>query len=178
VYAVVWQHRLYVERCPVVSHHIESCVPVSCYITAMPTWTTLLCGAVMAAPMWFFDSTPVGRLVNRFSRDVYSVDESLPFMLNIFLAQSAGLFGTLAVIAYSTSGVFLVALPPLGLLYYKLQVDVARASLPRLCPRFGGRVLTSLGSLLRSHRRCVHHSHRHARFFTARRRCTARPVAS
>lgn len=29
----------------------------------------------------------VGRIVNRFSRDQYSVDESLPFMLNIFLAQ-------------------------------------------------------------------------------------------
>lgn len=29
--------------------------------------------------MSFFDATPVGRLVNRFSSDLYAVDESLPF---------------------------------------------------------------------------------------------------
>lgn len=43
--------------------------------------------------MKFFDLTPTGRLINRFSSDTYTVDDSLPFILNILLAQTFGLFG-------------------------------------------------------------------------------------
>lgn len=41
----------------------------------------------------FFDVTPLGRLLNRFSSDTYTIDDSLPFILNILLAQLAGLIG-------------------------------------------------------------------------------------
>lgn len=37
--------------------------------------------------MTFFDVTPSGRVVNRFSRDAFSVDDPLPFHLNVLLAQ-------------------------------------------------------------------------------------------
>lgn len=37
--------------------------------------------------MTFFDITPSGRIVNRFSRDAFSVDDPLPFHLNVLLAQ-------------------------------------------------------------------------------------------
>ncbi|CAM9550945.1 unnamed protein product, partial [Sphacelaria rigidula] len=39
----------------------------------------------------FFDVTPSGRVVNRFSRDAFSVDEDLPFHLNVLLAQARDL---------------------------------------------------------------------------------------
>ena len=81
----------------------------------------IVCTAVLAAPLAFFDATPLGRLMNRFSRDQYAVDESLPFQLNIFLAQTGGLLGTLIVLAYTTEGVFVVVLPVLGAIYYLLQ---------------------------------------------------------
>ena len=42
---------------------------------------------VVAKPTSFFDLTPSGRIVNRFSRDAFSVDDPLPFHLNILLAQ-------------------------------------------------------------------------------------------
>lgn len=35
----------------------------------------------------FFDVTPSGRVVNRFSRDAFSVDDPLAFHVNILLAQ-------------------------------------------------------------------------------------------
>jgi ATP-binding cassette subfamily C (CFTR/MRP) protein 10 len=37
----------------------------------------------------------VGRILNRFSSDQYAVDDSLPFISNIFLAQTIGLIGTI-----------------------------------------------------------------------------------
>ena len=83
--------------------------------------------------MRFFDANPVGRLLNRFSRDTYSTDESLPFQLNIFLAQCGGLLGTLLVIAYATQGLFLAALPLLGAVYYALQVLWARGFVLEVC---------------------------------------------
>jgi ATP-binding cassette, subfamily C (CFTR/MRP), member 10 len=43
--------------------------------------------------MQFFDITPLGRILNRFSSDTYTIDDSLPFILNILLAQLFGLIG-------------------------------------------------------------------------------------
>ena len=34
-----------------------------------------LLGSVLAAPLSWFDVTPTGRIVNRFSQDVYTMDE-------------------------------------------------------------------------------------------------------
>lgn len=75
----------------------------------------------LQAPIHFFDVTPIGRIVNRFSSDVYSIDDSLPFIMNIFLAQIYGILGTIVVTCYGLPW-FVVLLLPLGLLYYKIQV--------------------------------------------------------
>ncbi|XP_015276967.1 PREDICTED: multidrug resistance-associated protein 7 [Gekko japonicus] len=82
---------------------------------------------IMKATMTFFDSTPAGRILNRFSSDLYCVDDSLPFMLNIFLANVFGLLGMLVMITYGLPWIGLVLLP-LAAVYYSIQRYYRRTS--------------------------------------------------
>uniref|UniRef100_A0A8C5GMU9 ATP-binding cassette, sub-family C (CFTR/MRP), member 10 n=1 Tax=Gouania willdenowi TaxID=441366 RepID=A0A8C5GMU9_GOUWI len=86
------------------------------------------------ATVTFFDTTPLGRILNRFSSDLYSIDDSLPFILNILLANIFGLLGMLVVISYGLPWVLLPLLP-LVLLYYRTQHFYRHTSreLKRLC---------------------------------------------
>ena len=79
-----------------------------------------LLSSILGATSAFFDSNPTGRLLNRFSSDVYGIDDSLPFIMNILFAQAFGLLGTLAVMSYSEP-YFIVVLFPLAWIYAGIQ---------------------------------------------------------
>ncbi|XP_053917428.1 ATP-binding cassette sub-family C member 10 isoform X2 [Cuculus canorus] len=81
----------------------------------------------LKATVTFFDTTPTGRILNRFSSDLYCVDDSLPFILNIFLANMYGLLGMLVIITYGIPWTGLVLLP-LGALYFSIQRYYRRTS--------------------------------------------------
>ncbi|XP_072239695.1 ATP-binding cassette sub-family C member 10 [Leuresthes tenuis] len=103
-------------------------------ICAASTIHNRLLDRVVKATVTFFDVTPLGRILNRFSSDLYSVDDSLPFILNILLANIFGLLGMLVVMSYSLPWV-LVPLLPLALLYHRTQHFYRHTSreLKRLC---------------------------------------------
>ncbi|PKU49112.1 multidrug resistance-associated protein 7 [Limosa lapponica baueri] len=82
---------------------------------------------VLKATVTFFDTTPTGRILNRFSSDLYCVDDSLPFILNIFLANMYGLLGMLVIITYGLPWIGLVLLP-LAALYFSIQRYYRRTS--------------------------------------------------
>ncbi|XP_056344269.1 ATP-binding cassette sub-family C member 10 [Oenanthe melanoleuca] len=75
---------------------------------------------ILKATVTFFDTTPTGRILNRFSSDIYCVDDSLPFILNIFLANIYGLLGMLVIITYGLPWIGLVLLP-LAVVYFLVQ---------------------------------------------------------
>lgn len=39
---------------------------------------TSLLDRIMRSPMYFFDTTPLGRIVNRFSKDIDTIDSTIP----------------------------------------------------------------------------------------------------
>ncbi|NWH34064.1 MRP7 protein, partial [Chloropsis hardwickii] len=75
---------------------------------------------VLKATVTFFDTTPTGRILNRFSSDLHCVDESLPFVLNIFLANIYRLLGMLVIMTYGLPWIGLVLLP-LAVVYFFIQ---------------------------------------------------------
>ncbi|XP_012285682.1 multidrug resistance-associated protein 7 [Orussus abietinus] len=75
---------------------------------------------IIRAKVQFFDVQPLGRLLNRFSSDTYTVDDSLPFISNILLAQVFGLIGTIIVTVYGLPWIFLI-LVPLVPIYHWIQ---------------------------------------------------------
>lgn len=76
---------------------------------------------ILHAPMGFFDTTPVGRIVNRFSKDINTIDTELPLTFLMTLDTFCVVLSTLIVISYSTP-YFLVAILPLAALYIFIQV--------------------------------------------------------
>ena len=86
-----------------------------------------LLGVILNAKTYFFDVTPTGRILNRFSSDLYTVDDSLPFILNILLAQVVGVVGPILVCAYAVPWIILV-LVPLAFILYDVQLRYRPAS--------------------------------------------------
>jgi ABC-type multidrug transport system fused ATPase/permease subunit len=79
-----------------------------------------LLSRVLRAPISFFDTTPLGRIVNRMSKDIYTVDESIPATWNGFLSTLVSVLVTLVTISYITPG-FMVILAPVLVSYYVSQ---------------------------------------------------------
>ena len=76
---------------------------------------------ILRLPMTFFDITPLGRIMNRLSKDIYGIDVKIPTSLRSFLAMFFDVLGVLVAVSYATP-LFLSVVPPLGALYFYIQV--------------------------------------------------------
>ncbi|KAL5011003.1 hypothetical protein ScPMuIL_013308 [Solemya velum] len=74
----------------------------------------------LRSPMSFFDTTPMGRLVNRFSQDIQTVDTELSLTFQMWMDSLFVVVSTFIVISYSTP-IFMSLLLPLGILYILIQ---------------------------------------------------------
>lgn len=84
--------------------------------------------SVMRAPMQFFDTTPIGRIISRFSRDVFGVDQLLPQSYSQFFSTVINLIGSYVLIAVIFPPFTGVAIP-VAIFYYLLQRFYNRTSL-------------------------------------------------
>lgn len=107
------------------------------FITAIAQFTATLTfnyGALRAAkyihdrllsqtlklPMSFFDTTPLGRIINRFSKDVDAVDNALPQSLNGLLAEVFRVVAIFGIISFSTP-MFLTVIIPVFVAFFFIQ---------------------------------------------------------
>lgn len=72
-------------------------------------------------PQSFFDTTPIGRIINRFSKDIYIIDEALPATVLMLLGTVFVSLSTIIVIISSTP-IFAVVIAPLAFIYLFVQV--------------------------------------------------------
>jgi ATP-binding cassette subfamily C (CFTR/MRP) protein 1 len=99
---------------------IVICTWVFCGIRAARSTHDNLLENIMKLPLSFFDTTPLGRIMNRFSKDQYTVDEVLPQSFIVYIRTLFTVMGILAIqIIGNPFFVFLII--PLALLYYYFQ---------------------------------------------------------
>ena len=68
---------------------------------------TRLLNRILGAPVGFFDVTPLGRIVNRFSSDMTTVDENLSQSISQMTYSLFSCFGALVAIGIATKGAFM-----------------------------------------------------------------------
>ncbi|XP_051630728.1 multidrug resistance-associated protein 1 isoform X1 [Manacus candei] len=75
---------------------------------------------VLRSPMSFFERTPSGNLVNRFSKEIDTIDSTIPPIIKMFMGSMFNVIGACIVILLATP-IAAVIIPPLGLAYLFVQ---------------------------------------------------------
>lgn len=73
--------------------------------------------SILRAPMLFFHTNPIGRVINRFSRDLGDIDRNVASFVNMFMNQLWQLLSTFVLIGI-VSTISLWAIMPLLILFY------------------------------------------------------------
>lgn len=76
--------------------------------------------AVVHAPVLFYDVTPMGRILNRFSRDTVEVDFELAISMSMFGVSLFGMLGSVIFVATINPWI-LCGVAPLLIIYYIIQ---------------------------------------------------------
>ncbi|XP_070789628.1 ATP-binding cassette sub-family C member 8 isoform X3 [Pituophis catenifer annectens] len=103
---------------------------ILCLVTSIAVeWTGLkvakklhcsLLNKIILAPMRFFETTPLGSILNRFSADCNTIDQHIPATLECLSRSTLLCLSALAVISYVTP-MFVIALVPLAIMCYFIQ---------------------------------------------------------
>ncbi|ODV98301.1 hypothetical protein PACTADRAFT_48088 [Pachysolen tannophilus NRRL Y-2460] len=88
---------------------------------------------VLRAKLRFFDATPIGRIMNRFSKDMESVDQELPPFAEAFIMCLIQCFATIGLICFITPAFLIFAI---FILFFYYLVGIFYLSLSRELKRY------------------------------------------
>ncbi|ETS76383.1 hypothetical protein PFICI_11770 [Pestalotiopsis fici W106-1] len=100
---------------------------IFCSIEASRKLHERMATAIFRSPMSFFDTTPAGRILNRFSSDIYRLDEVLARTFNMLFVNLARSGFTLVVVSVTVPA-FIALIIPLSAMYYWIQRYYLRSS--------------------------------------------------
>ena len=95
---------------------------VAMFIKASKIMHIKMLHSMLRGTLHFFDSTPTGRIVNRFTKDIEATEDSIPQSIKILVECLLSMISTIFVIS-TTTPLFLFGLVPVMAFYVFVQVS-------------------------------------------------------
>ncbi|KAJ2749377.1 hypothetical protein GGI19_005691, partial [Coemansia pectinata] len=140
--------------------------------------------AVFRSPMSFFDTTPQGRILQRFSKDQTSIDEVIPHVFGAWLQNLASISFSFVVIVYSMPAfVLVILLVALVFVYLKNYFLDPSRTLKRLLSTTRSPIYASFQEMLvgvstiRAYGKTASFMSEHLLMFTTYQRCSYMSLA-
>lgn len=90
---------------------------ITCSLSAAQHLHNNMLASIFRAPMSFFNSTPLGRIINRFAKDTGDIDRNIAGSANMFLGSVFQLSSTFVMIGVVNTASLWAILPFLIVLY-------------------------------------------------------------
>ncbi|KAJ2999430.1 hypothetical protein HDV02_002915 [Globomyces sp. JEL0801] len=111
----------------VVANNIQQIVALVGTLYASRKLHTKLMDAVLHSPLRFFETTPIGRILNRFSKDIESVDTTVMDCVTYFIMQIIQALTIISVIGF-VAPFFLLVMPIIMFVYVRVAERYLTAS--------------------------------------------------